>query len=113
MLVARMMAIYATDFTAILLYELHDRAFGELTNLPFPYMIHHVPEISGFKKRVLIMVTVRTNTMKDLVRLGLSKRSREYTSVPWVQAKGPIFSIEPNEAHIDGLDFSVDMEIEE
>lgn len=53
-----LMVGYDINFAIILRYELHERAFGELTNLLCPCMIQNlydevgVPKLPGINKRV-------------------------------------------------------------
>lgn len=74
---------YDIDFSAILRYELHDKAFGELTNLIFPCIIQSicdeagVLELPGFNERVTATSTVQTRTMKGLACPGTSRRPRQ------------------------------------
>lgn len=87
-MVTSLMAGYDVYFSFILRHELYDRAFGELTNLPFPHMIKRlcnkvrVPELSGINERVPIIVTTWTRTIKDLAPFGASRRSRQHAAVP-------------------------------
>lgn len=70
----------AINFAFILKHELYDRAFRELTNLPFPCMIsRQYNEASGHKissidERVLVMVSMKAKTIKDLAYPGPSRR---------------------------------------
>lgn len=65
--------------TSILRHELHGRAFGELSNRPFPYMIHRlydeadVLEIPSVNERVAMSGTAQMRTMKGMACLGTSK----------------------------------------
>lgn len=62
-LVAYLMAGYDIYFATILRYELHDRAFGELTNLSFPCIIQKlcdkvgVLELPGIDERLTATMT--------------------------------------------------------
>lgn len=46
-LIANMMAEYDIDFSAILWHEIHDRAFVEIINFPFRYLIQRLCEHVG------------------------------------------------------------------
>ncbi|KAF3663923.1 hypothetical protein FXO38_08775 [Capsicum annuum] len=114
--VACMMVGYA-DFVVILWYELHDRAFGELTNLPFPYMIQSlwdevgVPEIPGVDERGTCNGDCTDKTMKSLAPPDLSKRSTKPAAVPSDHTKGLIDSIKLVDTHGGDVGVSVDIEI--
>lgn len=116
-MVASMTVRYAIDFVAIHRYEIHDRAFEEITNLPFPCMIQRhcdevsVPAIPRVDERVLAMVTTQTKSMKDLAHPGLSRRCKEPSIVPQVQTEGPLVSINPSDGHESNMGISVDKEI--
>lgn len=38
-LIARMVVGYNIDFAAIIIYEIHEQAFGEMNTLPFPFFV--------------------------------------------------------------------------
>lgn len=87
-LVANLMTEYSIDFVAILWHEINDRAFGEITNLPFPYLIQRlcdeacVPKVPGVDERVLMTTIMKMKSMKDLAYSGLPRRSSERAAVP-------------------------------
>ncbi|KAF3634236.1 hypothetical protein FXO38_25235 [Capsicum annuum] len=118
-LVANLMPGYDVDFAFILRYDLHDKAFGELTNILFLCKIQRlcdrvgVPEIPGVEKSVATTTTVQTRTIKDLARPSSSRRSRQQSAVPRAQTEGPVVSINPDEAHRGDVGISIDMEISE
>lgn len=80
--VACLMVGYDVDFGTILRHELHEKAFGELTNLSLPNIIQRlcnkmgVIEILGVDERVPAMTTSQMRTMKGLACLGTSSRLR-------------------------------------
>lgn len=55
---ARLIVGYETDFVAVIMCELHKRAFGDLTIMPFPFLIQQlcnevgVLEISHVNRRL-------------------------------------------------------------
>lgn len=59
-----LMAYYDIDFSVILRYDLHDWAFGKMTNLPFIFMIERlcdkvgVFELQSIDERVTATTTV-------------------------------------------------------
>lgn len=71
---------YDVDFSSIFRYELHDREFGELTNLPCMiqriYDKEGVLELLGINERVAATVTAQIRKLKGLTYLVNSRRSR-------------------------------------
>lgn len=116
-LVAYLMVGYDVNFFSILCHELHDRAFGELTNMPFPCIVQRlcdeagVPEIPGVDERVPAKTNAMMRNMKGLTYPGTSRRLRQKAAVPQDQSEGPTVSTEPTEVYRDDAGASFDMDI--
>ncbi|KAF3650799.1 hypothetical protein FXO38_16966 [Capsicum annuum] len=107
------------DFASILQYEIHDRAFGEVTNLPFPYLIQRlydkagVPEIRREYERILVTSMVQTKSMKDPAYPALPRRSTKPIPVPQAQTEGPSVSRKTSDIYRDNVGDKVNIEIRE
>ncbi|KAF3643823.1 hypothetical protein FXO38_20466 [Capsicum annuum] len=112
-----LMAGYSIDFAPILQHEIHDRAFGEMINLPFPFLIQslydesNLPEILEVDKRVLATVTTQMKSIKNLAYTGLSRRSSKPSTVPQAQTNDLSVSIEPSNVHRGDEGVGIDIKI--
>lgn len=74
-------AVYEVDFTSVIMYELHDRAFRDLTIMPYPYFIQQlcdkagVHEITDIDRLLEVMSITQISMVKDLVNPILAHRS--------------------------------------
>lgn len=112
-----MMAKYSIYFATILRHKIYEKAFREMTNLTFPYMIQRlcdeagVPEILGVDERVCELANVQTKSMKDLEYPRLPKKPRESAAVPQTQDKGSSVSKELGVSQGGNMGVIVDIEI--
>ncbi|KAF3636801.1 hypothetical protein FXO37_25265 [Capsicum annuum] len=98
-----LMVGYNIDFTAIIRYEIHERAFGELTTLPFPCLVQQlyneagVPKVLGVNLRVKAMGVSQTSLIKDSTNLILAQRNCRPLTVILVQFEGQSIPEEPSD----------------
>lgn len=76
-----MMVGYDIDFATIIIHRLHERDFGDMAVLPFPYLIQMLGdkadmlEFPGVDASVEVTIVAQTSMIKDLTNLVLTQRA--------------------------------------
>lgn len=107
------------DFVAIIRYEIHELAFGDMCTLSFPYLLQQlcnessIPKIQCVDLNVEMIGEAQTSLIKDLTNSIFSQRSCRAPTVILAHSEGPSIPEKPSDIQDGDMDTTMDFEIGE